>query len=139
MARPWNPKQFDTLWERLICQDELHFAGRDYYLRYRSRYQCMVSAYYQGEEPLTSVSGISLLRDHAVETVDLLKIDCEGGEYTVLESTPPDVFSRIRNIVFEYHDIDGGWTKLGFREARGPIALSRRGQDGRSTGYCEAV
>ena len=24
------------------------------------------------------------------------------------ESTPSDVFSRIRNIVFEYHDVDTG-------------------------------
>jgi FkbM family methyltransferase len=78
-------------------------------------YQCTVSAYFLSGQPLNAVSGISLgqlLRDHAVETVDLLKIDCEGGEYLILESTPADVLSRIRNIVFEYHDIDGGWAKL---------------------------
>jgi FkbM family methyltransferase len=77
--------------------------------------QCMVSAYCPSEQPLSDVSGISLgqlLRDHAVESVDLLKIDVEGGEYAILESTPADVLSRIRNIVFEYHDIDGGWAKL---------------------------
>jgi hypothetical protein len=64
---------------------------------------------------LDAVAGISLgqlLRDHGVESVDLLKIDCEGGEYLILESTPADVLSRIRNIVFEYHDIQGGWAKL---------------------------
>jgi FkbM family methyltransferase len=78
-------------------------------------YQCMVSAYYPSEQPLSAVSGISLsqlLRDHTVESVDLLKIDIEGGEYSILESTPKDVLGRIRNIVFEYHDIDGGWAKL---------------------------
>jgi FkbM family methyltransferase len=77
--------------------------------------QCMVSAYYPSEQPLISVSGISLgqlLRDHSIESVDLLKIDIEGGEYSVLESAPADVLRRIRNIVFEYHDIDGGWDKL---------------------------
>jgi FkbM family methyltransferase len=77
--------------------------------------QCMVSAYYPSEQPLSAVSGISLgqlLRDHAVENVDLLKIDVEGGEYAILESTPAEVLSHIRNIVFEYHDIDGGWAKL---------------------------
>jgi hypothetical protein len=41
-----------------------------------------------------------------------LKIDCEGGEFAILESTQSDVFSRIRNIVFEYHQIDGVWAKL---------------------------
>lgn len=78
-------------------------------------WQCMVSAYCPSEQRLSAVPGISLsqlLRDHAVESVDLLKIDCEGGEYAILETTPTDVLSRIRNIVFEYHDIDGGWARL---------------------------
>jgi hypothetical protein len=53
--------------------------------------QCMVSAYCSSERPLKAVSGISqgqLLRDHAVESVDLLGIDYEGGEYEILENTP---------------------------------------------------
>jgi FkbM family methyltransferase len=77
--------------------------------------QCTVSAYAPSDQPLSAVPGISLgqlLRDHAVENVDLLKIDCEGGEFAILESTPAEVFSRIRNIVFEYHQIDGVWAKL---------------------------
>ena len=77
--------------------------------------QCMVSAYCPSEQPLSAVAGISLgqlLLDHTIESVDLLKIDVEGGEYAILESTPADVLSRIRNIVFEYHDIEGGWAKL---------------------------
>lgn len=78
-------------------------------------YQNMVSAYCPGDQPLSEVPGISLaqiLRDHHIESLDLLKIDCEGGEYAILESTPADVLSRIRNIVFEYHSIDGGWARL---------------------------
>lgn len=77
--------------------------------------QCMVSAYYTSGQPLSAVPGISLselLRDHAVQSVDLLKIDCEGGEFAILESTPADVFSRIRSIVFEYHQIEGVWERL---------------------------
>jgi FkbM family methyltransferase len=78
-------------------------------------YQCTVSAYHTSEQSLSAVSGISLsqlLLDYAIESVDLLKIDCEGGEYAILESTPADVLSRVRNIVFEYHQIDGVWGKL---------------------------
>jgi len=77
--------------------------------------QSMVSAYDQGGQKLTTVPGVSLgelLRDHAPETVDLLKIDCEGGEFAILESIQSDEFSRIRNIVFEYHQIEGVWAKL---------------------------
>jgi FkbM family methyltransferase len=34
---------------------------------------------------------------------DLLKIDCEGGEYEVLLNAPESLLARIRNIVCEYH------------------------------------
>ncbi|HEV2329073.1 MAG TPA: FkbM family methyltransferase [Verrucomicrobiae bacterium] len=70
--------------------------------------QCMVSAYDTNGQPLSSVPGISLgdlLREHAIENVDLLKMDCEGGEYEILDSTSADVLSRIRNIVVEFHDL----------------------------------
>jgi FkbM family methyltransferase len=95
--------------------------------------QCTVSAYAPSEQPLSAVPGISLaqlLRDHAVENVDLLKIDCEGGEFEILESTPAEVFSRIRNIVFEYHQIDGVWAKLESVKQRlrqAGFSLDRRG------------
>ncbi len=42
MARPWKPHDFDSSYERYICQDEMQFGGRDYHRRYRSRYkECM--------------------------------------------------------------------------------------------------
>ncbi len=40
---------------------------------------------------------------------DLLKIDCEGCEYSVLLSTPENILRKIRNITLEYHkggDVD---------------------------------
>jgi len=96
--------------------------------------QNMISGYLNDDQPLSSVPGISLgqlFRDHAVETVDLLKLDVEGGEYSILENTRSDLFSRIRNIVFEYHDIDGGWGKLkGVKEQlrrEGFVLHTRRG------------
>jgi 2-polyprenyl-3-methyl-5-hydroxy-6-metoxy-1,4-benzoquinol methylase len=39
MTRPWNPREFDKLYERYICSDDMQFGGRAYYLRYRSRYK----------------------------------------------------------------------------------------------------
>jgi SAM-dependent methyltransferase len=39
MTRPWKPHDFDSLYERYVCQDEMQFGGRAYYLRYRSRYK----------------------------------------------------------------------------------------------------
>jgi FkbM family methyltransferase len=102
--------------------------------------QCMVSGYFHTDQPLRSISGISLsqiMREYDLETVDLLKIDCEGGEYAILDSTPSDIYSRIRNIVFEYHDVEDGWAKLekakqrlqhegySLRSGRGLISASR--------------
>lgn len=102
--------------------------------------QCMVSGYFHTDQPLRSIPGISLsqiMRDYELESVDLLKIDCEGGEYAILDSTTSDVYARIRNIVFEYHDVEDGWAKLekakqrlqreGYtlRSGRGLISASR--------------
>lgn len=42
---------------------------------------------------------------HELSEVDLLKIDCEGGEYEILCSAPAEIFRRIRHIVFEAHPI----------------------------------
>ena len=42
MARLWKSRDFDSLYERFVCRDEMQFGGRAYYLRYRSRYkQCI--------------------------------------------------------------------------------------------------
>src|SRR5580698_1280064 len=77
-------------------------------------YQSMVSAH-SGSEATTAVPGVSLgqlLGEHHIEGVDLLKMDVEGAEYAILEGMTSEIFSRIRNIVFEYHDIEGGWAML---------------------------
>jgi SAM-dependent methyltransferase len=39
MARPWNPRDFDSVYDRYICREELQFGGVAYYRRYRSRYK----------------------------------------------------------------------------------------------------
>ena len=65
-----------------------------------------VSAYWYPEakqRAIPSVTLAELLETHALDQVDLLKVDCEGGEYDIFPATPDDVFRRIRNIVFEYH------------------------------------
>jgi FkbM family methyltransferase len=39
-------------------------------------------------------------------TIDLLKCDCEGGEYDIVEQITPELAARIRNITIEVHDLD---------------------------------
>jgi FkbM family methyltransferase len=47
--------------------------------------------------------------EHRLETIDFLKLDCEGSEGIILESTPKSCLQRIRKIAMEFHD---GLSKL---------------------------
>ncbi|MGH9031121.1 MAG: FkbM family methyltransferase [Acidimicrobiia bacterium] len=61
---------------------------------------------------IPSVSLAELFDTHHLDSVDLLKVDCEGGEYDIFASTPDTVLDRVENIAFEYHEIDGYEPKL---------------------------
>ena len=47
-----------------------------------------------------------ILAIHQLHTIDLLKINCEGAEYEILQACPSYVFDRIANIRLEYHNLD---------------------------------
>jgi FkbM family methyltransferase len=53
-----------------------------------------------------SVTLEEILSRHAIESVDLLKMDCEGAEYEILETASPETLSRIRRIAMEVHTLD---------------------------------
>jgi len=42
-----------------------------------------------------------------ISSCDLLKMDIEGAEYKIFYSTPKEVFSKIKSIVMELHDVKG--------------------------------
>lgn len=44
---------------------------------------------------------------------DIVKIDCEGGEYELVYASKPDTWSSVHRVVLEYHDVEGqSWTQL---------------------------
>lgn len=45
-----------------------------------------------------------VMREHRLERIDLLKLDCEGAEYEILFSLPDNTLKKIRQITMEYHD-----------------------------------
>lgn len=59
----------------------------------------------------TKVEAMTLaqvLSEHSIERCGLLKLDCEGAEYAILESVPGDLWPRIQRLHLEYHrDPDG--------------------------------
>lgn len=57
---------------------------------------------------LEEVQGLSLteiLAREQLEHVDLLKVDCEGGEYEIFDTTDPVLWTRVRKIVMETHQV----------------------------------
>lgn len=53
--------------------------------------------------PLVPVS--QLIREHGLERVDLLKVDCEGGELETLLGIDEGHWPRVRQVVTEVHDV----------------------------------
>jgi FkbM family methyltransferase len=56
-------------------------------------------------EKVRAISLDRILRRFNIESVDYMKIDCEGAEYEILLSASSRTLSRIRKIVGEYHDL----------------------------------
>ena len=54
----------------------------------------------------------SIIEAHKVSKIDLLKIDCEGAEWSVLNGISEEHWSRIKTIVIEVHDIDNRLDKI---------------------------
>lgn len=75
--------------------------------------------------PVSCVSLADILADNRLERVDLLKIDCEGGEYDIVFGAGDPVIAKIHAIVAECHDspnVDDNYSPTGlkaFLEQRG--------------------
>lgn len=41
-----------------------------------------------------------------LQSIDLLKVDCEGSEYDIFYNTAPELIRRISRMVIEVHDLD---------------------------------
>jgi FkbM family methyltransferase len=91
----------------------------------------MTSRVSEGEDPVEVVEMITLERlmeDYAIDTVDLLKLDCEGAEWDILPAAE-HVLPRVRQICMEFH-CERGWTALklaGWLRARGFVVSHTAG------------
>ena len=54
------------------------------------------------EVPTTTLQDI--MDSNNIEQIDFLKMDCEGSEELILDSTPKNYLKRVRKIAFEFHD-----------------------------------
>jgi FkbM family methyltransferase len=54
-------------------------------------------------EDVQTTTLAQIIADEALEVIDLLKIDCEGEEYTIIPASGENVWRRVRSIAIEYH------------------------------------
>ena len=57
-----------------------------------------------GGIPVPATTLDRLFEDHRIGRCDLLKIDCEGGEFEILFAAGPGTLARVRRICLEYRD-----------------------------------
>ena len=69
-------------------------------LTYLERNSEMPDSYF--EVPTTTLQ--VFMDSHLIEYIDFLKLDCEGAEFSILQSTPRTCLQRIRKIAMEFHD-----------------------------------
>jgi len=61
------------------------------------------------ESESITVKSISLQKifdENKIDTCKLLKLDCEGAEYEIIESLPSEYLDKIQNMAIEYHLAD---------------------------------
>lgn len=48
-----------------------------------------------------------IILNNDLQTIDVMKIDCEGSEYDILYNTDPALIRRAKMLLIEVHDLDG--------------------------------
>jgi len=56
------------------------------------------------QEKVKTISLKNIFTEHKIKTCDLLKLDCEGAEFAILQSAPLEILKKIKNIFLEYHE-----------------------------------
>jgi len=47
-----------------------------------------------------------VIKKYELTKIDLLKLDCEGAEFAIIKNLDKETFTKINNIIMEYHDFD---------------------------------
>lgn len=57
-------------------------------------------------ETVHAITFAEIIKQHALERIDLLKLDVEGSEYDILLNCPDESLTKVQRIVMEYHEFD---------------------------------
>jgi FkbM family methyltransferase len=58
------------------------------------------------KETIRAISLASAFADNKVSDCDILKIDCEGSEYAIIEGAPTEILNKAKYITMEFHITD---------------------------------
>jgi hypothetical protein len=62
--------------------------------------------YLKIDQAVTPITLAEIIQQEELAEIDILKLDCEGCEHSVLGTAAPDLLKRIRFIVGEYHGFE---------------------------------
>lgn len=94
---------------QLSTKDCLHAAishqdGRAYLATADSYNHRLSNTQDTQSEEVQTLCLATLMQTKQLDTIDFLKLDCEGAEYDILESLPTPIFNKIGCISMEFHD-----------------------------------
>lgn len=55
-----------------------------------------------------------IIQQNNLQTIDLLKVDCEGSEYDIFYNTDPELLRRCTRMTVEVHDLDTEQNNVGY-------------------------
>src|SRR5215469_6854984 len=75
---------------------------------FTSMYESVDGHTISGNVQLISAKKLAaVIEEFSIPRVDLLKLDCEGAEYAIIETLTTDIAQTISNIIIEFHNVSG--------------------------------
>jgi FkbM family methyltransferase len=71
---------------------------------YLSKHDIVAEHSTTGETVVKTTTIENLLKKHKLESIDFLKVDCEGGELDLFSTISDSTLKKIKKIVIEYHN-----------------------------------
>lgn len=75
--------------------------------------QSSIASIYEDFDPrnknvttVTTTTLEAIVNSNKINKVDIVKMDCEGAEYSILYATPESILKRIKLLLIEVHDLD---------------------------------
>jgi FkbM family methyltransferase len=118
------PSNFDTLHGNADRNPQLHNSLRVFQCAVTGKSESEQKIFFNPDEPYTPTASLiqsfaasnrksvqvptvsldTIVEEHALERIHLLKLDCEGSEFDILSGAAPEVLAKVDAIVMEVHE-----------------------------------